>query len=298
MSARTLSTLVALLGALSACDDASPPPPVARPDVPSANDASSDALADVAPADATRTLVRRGVLAASVDSLLLDPLVTGDDSWGHFYGVAFDGSRLTTYPISRSLWSDTPASVSAPVVLVSDAPLGDEPEVRLMAFVPGSSTAVTATIWVSVRDDGGAEVPFASRAAGLRVALMANAGLPESATMQTTTQSLLEPDARTTQRRRGREWVRLSLPSPVALTQGGYFSIKVTDFTSQWRFTAPDVVVDASSHLGVRRPPRALPLDDRDRAAIRAYASHADEVATARGALPPRSDARDAARHR
>ncbi len=281
MNHQRLSIAVAAAIALHGCDDAPASPPATRPDASDVPlvDATQDA-SDVPTVEASRVLIRRTLLPGAIGSMLLDPLVTADTSWGHFYGFIIDGSQLTASPIERTLFSDTPAGVSAPVVSVGGAPPpGDQPELRLMAYVSGSASPVTASLWVSVSSASGASVPFASRAAGLRVALMANAGLPDSATMQTTAQSLLEPDERTTQERSGRSWVRLSLPSPVAFAQGGYFSIRVTDLSSRWFFTAPEVVIDASTHLGVRRLARVIALDARDRAAMRAYVAHAGDVA-------------------
>lgn len=284
MNFRHLPIAFATTIALQGCDDEPASPPASRLDAADVSvvDATQDA-SDAPTVDASRVLIRRTLLPGAIGSMLLDPLVTADTSWGHFYGIIVDGSQLTSSPIERTLFSDTPVGVSAPVVSVGGgAPPGDQPELRLLTYVPGSASPVTASIWVSVSSASGASVPFASRAAGLRVALMANTGLPDSATMQSTAQSLLEPDERTTQERSGRSWVRLSLPSPVAFAQGGYFSIRVTDLSSRWFFTAPEVVIDASTHLGVRRPARAIALDARDRAAMRAYVAHAGDVARSR----------------
>lgn len=282
MNTRTL-TLCAAFALLGCDDDPAPAPPRVDARVEVGADVTDDAPSDVgsdAASDATRTLVRRGLLAGAVDSLLVDPFVTGDTSWGHFYAFVLDGSRQTAQTLVRSIESDAPAGVTAPVVRVEGGrPGGDQPELHLLTFVSGSATPVTATLWVSVRDASGAHSAFEAHASGLRVALFANAGLPMSVASQMTMQTPLEADGRVMRQADGRVWTRLATRAPVAFTQGGYLSITVTDLASAWRFTAPEVTHNTTMALGPRRAAVMRPLEDHDRVAMRAYAAHAEEVA-------------------
>jgi hypothetical protein len=212
---------------------------------------------------------------------LLDPFVTSDTSWGHFVGVvpavepAETGGNCPN--ITREFLSASPIGISAPVVLVSPAVLASTGCTAIIAPFVGSTEAVSAQIWVSFSDGSGAPLSFppvtdagaADVDAFLTVALLANA-LPSSTAPPSSyhfTPASSPPTVLS-----GRPWGLLELATPVAIPEGGWFAITVTNPASGVYLAAPQIVPATTTTLSVVRPlGAARPMTDVERSAVLQY---------------------------
>src|SRR5262249_23028388 len=152
---------------LAACRTSSPPP------------SGGLAGAELAAAGGTpRRLVTRPLLGTSTRSLLLDPFVTSDASWGHFVGLLLptrNGKHHAFLP-ERSFVSLSPAGVSSPVATLPTFRSLDRDATSLavVAPFPGGSDPFAARIHVSAGDADGKPVDFDTVASALTVALLPN----------------------------------------------------------------------------------------------------------------------------
>jgi hypothetical protein len=252
-----------VLLALSGCT--SGPAPAPAPD--GGADPGHDAGAPVGgvggrEASPQRTATRRSLLATSTRSLLLDPFVTADTSWGHFVGLllpAVNGRYKISAP-RRAYVSRAPGGVAAPVASIAAISTLDPAAtgLSLVAPFPGGSHPFDAKIWVSAGDAAGMPVPFDTAAARLTVALLPN-DLPS------TTYPLAKAGPPVSFA--GREWALLALPAAVPMPEGGWFSITVDDVHVTFQLQAPEVTPATATGpvrvTGVRR--------ERDRAGVAAY---------------------------
>ena len=249
--------------------------------LPDASDSSTEPPDASPPTDAgpVRTLTTRALLPTPVNSLLMDPFVTADESWGHFRAVVpsidpADTGGDCPY-IARELMSASPVGISAPTLLVSPTVLPPSYGcTAILAPCVGSSETVSAQLWVSVLDATGAPVGSTDGGAAgvdayLSVALLPNS-LPSGPTQPSypLTLSSTAPVAIG-----GKVWVVLELASPVAMPDGGWFSITIVKTDAQLYFAGPEVVPTAAGQIAHR--PSSITtgrsMTDRERGAIAQY---------------------------
>ena len=238
---------------------------------------------DAAEAWSDRTMTTRTLLPTPVNNLLLDPFITSDTSWGHFRAVVPAVNPAETGgdcpSITREFLSASPIGISAPVVLVSQAvlPASTGCTAIISPFV-GSTEAVSAQIWLSFSDASGAPLSFppvtssgaANVDAFVTVALVANA-LPSSTTAPASyrfTPASTPPTVIS-----GRPWGLLELASPVAIPEGGWFAITITNPTTTVYLAAPQVVPATTTTLSVVRSTGAAAraITDVERGAMLQY---------------------------
>jgi len=215
-----------------------------------------------------RTATTRALLPTSLENLLLDPFVTADTSLGHFVGLVLPtvGASYQELTAGRAFVSQAPAGVAAPVaVLAALVGYGSPTPVtsgEILAPFPGGTAPFSAQVWVSAGDASGKPVPFATGGKGIAVSLLPNdSTLPAYAL--TVSGAPVELD--------GREWVLLALATPVAVTEGGWFSIVIDDVNASFQLQAPQVT-PATAGAGGGAGPRTTPRTERDREAVAAYA--------------------------
>ncbi len=262
MSARILALLA--LPLVAGCDTGGPPAPI-----PSSA--------------AGRTLTTRPLLPTPVNSLLLDPFVTADTSWGHFLLVAPSADPAKTGSscprLPREILSNSPVGVSAPTVVVS--PKSDPPAYGCTALATtftGSEAPVTAALWVSLADADGNGLPFpaagdagaSTLADSLRVSLLPNT-LPTSETATSFAFEVLDTPVMTIA---GRAWGRIGLPAPVAVPEGGWMIATLARRDRTVYLAGPEIVPTDAAQLAPRPGKRAAarPTTDEERGAVRAYA--------------------------
>lgn len=182
-----------------------------------------------------RTATTRGLLATSTRSVLLDPFTTSDDSWGHFVGFLLPQhvNQFVQVQPARAFVSLSPGGVAAPVASLPTPSSVHSwgTGVQVIAPFPGGSDTFDARIWVSQGDMSGSPVPFDP--ATVTIALFPN-DLPS---MKYPLSKASSPVSYA-----GREWVALSVPSPVSMPQGGWFSITLEDPQATVQLQAPEVV--------------------------------------------------------
>jgi hypothetical protein len=238
----------------------------------SATDAPSkprDGEAEGAPP--IRTATTRSLLPTSVQSLLIDPFLTGDTSWGHFRAIvppSSGGSPTECGDLVRELLSQSPAGVSGPAVRAT-ASAGSPSAgcTQILAPFSGVTTTANADMWVSLSDASGAPLPFPADAhalaAALEIAILPNYLPSDSPQVTYALESTGAPMVIA-----GREWGRVALAAPAPLTKGGWFSITLVDASGSFYFSAPEVV---PTDLVTLVRPHARPMTDADRSAISEY---------------------------
>jgi hypothetical protein len=229
--------LAALIAVLAACSPvASPPSPVAG--LSAGPDAGSGAGRDPGrDAEPPRTLTTRPLLGTSIQSLLLDPFVTSDRSWGHFVGLAIspESDKIQSFSPLRAFVSLSPAGVSSPVASLPplDTFGAKAKSAIAIAPFPGGSDPFAAQIQVSAGDASDAPVDFETAAGALTVSLLPNDDAAQS--------FVLVRDGSPPRSLGGRQWVRLALAAPAPMPQGGWFSIAVTEAGFTFQVQAPEV---------------------------------------------------------
>jgi hypothetical protein len=227
-------------------------------------------------------MTSRSLLPTPVNDLLLDPFITADTSWGHFRVMVPAVTPAETGGdcpyIQRELVSASPTGVSGPAVLVNPTSLPASTGcTAILAPFVGSTETVNAQIWVSLSDSSGAPLPFptatdagASTVDGfLSVALIPNV-LPATATPPNSYPLTLTTSAAVVLA--GRSWGRLALASPVAIPDGGWFSITLSNGENGLYLAGPQVVPTASAQVAPR--PGALagrPITEAERGAVLQY---------------------------
>ncbi len=262
MKSQTL-TLGLLLSLLAPASCSSSSPASSSGGSTGGGDAGSDAGEEAgAP---LRTATTRALLATSVENLLLDPFVTTDTSLGHFVGVVLpiSGTNYQLYTPDRSFVSQAPAGVAAPVAIVALSASDGSPlpatGVQIVAPFPGGTPLFSAQVWASVGDAKGNPVSFATGGNVLEVSLLSN-DASQPAYPLTVSGSPVELD--------GRQWVLLALAAPVAMPQGGWFSIVLDDIDATFQLQAPQVTPAGAPAVGGMR---TTPRTERDRRVLEAY---------------------------
>jgi hypothetical protein len=241
------------------------------------NDRTGDARVG---ADAgVRTLTTRALLPTPVNSLLIDPFVTYDESWGHFRAVVPAVEAAETGgdcpSLTREFVSASAAGIAAPAVLVNPTvlPVSTGCTAIIAPFV-GSSEPVTAQIWVSLSDAAGAPVAFPSVTdAGMAtidgfvtVAILPNT-VPSSLPPASYPFEVLPPAPVTAG---GRQWGLLGLRTAVAIPDGGWFAITFKSQSGGLYLAAPAVVPTGASQIVQRAAPRR-PMTEIERGAMLQY---------------------------
>jgi hypothetical protein len=282
MNSQSLVVLFSLMfacscGTSSSDDMPLPPSPDASDDrdgsrTDSAPEASQDVLADAldGPPASDRQLVQRTWHPTSVTNVLMDPFVTGDTAWGHFSSLFLapnDTSKDIWIALPRSLSGSTPVGSAKPILRLSElkAQAGSSKKLWILAPFLGAKSAYRASIWASAGDATEHPVPFDSSTEKLTVAILDPSG---------NSGTYFDPDLSSKKVVGGREWVRMSLPDPVAFPHGGWFIVQVSDLASSWLLAAPEVTPDdPAAPPSPPRPPRVRVAHGtaEDRAAIRAY---------------------------
>jgi hypothetical protein len=225
------------------------------------SDAGSDAGDDGGAV--VRKATTRALLPTAVTNLLLDPFVTSDTSLGHFVGVLLPAAAANYVEFTpvRSFVSQAPVGVAGPIAVLAPITTYGEPSAtsaQILAPFPGGTASFDAQIWVSAGDAAGMPVPFATGGKGFAVSLLPNdTSLPAYPLAVSGTPVELA----------GREWVLFALATPVAVVQGGWFSIVVDDVKASFQVQAPQVT-PAGAMGG---SPRTTPRTERDRVALEAY---------------------------
>lgn len=206
-----------------------------------------------------RTATERPLLAVPANSLLLDPFVTSNLWWGHFVTVVLPSSASLSVRPKRAYRSLSPEGVAAPIASVGPfASLGTAGKsVAIVAPFPGGSRPFAAQLWVTAGDAEGAPVAFDDGGKGLTVELLPNDSPHAYPLVQDGALQIFE----------GRAWVRLTLPAPVPMPQGGWFSIAIDDPNATFQLQAPQVTPSTATATPVARPRRP-----QAREAIVAYA--------------------------
>jgi hypothetical protein len=241
-------------------------------------DAALDARRD-AKEDATdargdgpvRVATTRGLLPTSVESLLLDPFVTSDQSWGHFAAVDPLTSKICA-PLQREILSQSPVGVAGAVVVTKVRGNCSEILAPLSGATAGS---VNAQIWISLNDATGGPLPFPTEGLDelIKVELVPNY-LPSQSPqtvypLSVVSVSPISPaDGGTLPLTiTGREWGLLAL-SAAPFAQGGWFVITLLDKTSSLDLAGPEVV--PTSTVSLSRP-HSRAMTDADRAVVMGY---------------------------
>jgi hypothetical protein len=228
-----------------------------------------DGEAEAAPP--IRTATTRSLLPTSVQSLLIDPFLTGDTSWGHFRAIVpptSGGSLTECGDLVREFLSQSPAGVSGPAVRAT-ASTGSPSAgcTQILAPFSGVTTTASAEMWVSLSDASGAPLPFPTGAHGLdaelEVAILPNYLPTDTPQVTYALESVGAPMVIA-----GREWGLVALAAPAPLTKGGWFSITLVNASGSFYFSAPEVV---PTDLVTLVRPRARPMTDADRSAISEY---------------------------
>jgi len=233
-----------------------------------------------------RKLTTRALLPTAVNDLLIDPFMTSDTSWGHFRAVVptaepADTGAVCPY-LTREIMSESPAGVAGPAVLVNATVL--PPLLRCAAILApfaGSTEPVNAQVWVSL--DSAAGVPLVlptagdagvtdagatTLAASLSVTLIPNV-VPSAAAVPSFP---LVPIGGAPRLIAGRQWVLLGLSAPVAVPEGGWFTITLASSAANLYVAAPEVVPTAAGQIHI--DPRVAwqrPRTDVERGAILQY---------------------------
>jgi hypothetical protein len=218
-----------------------------------------------------RTATTRSLLPTSVQNLLLDPFLTGDESWGHFRAIIPpppSGSLSVCQELVREYLGQSPAGVSGPAVLAT-ASTGSKSAgcTQILAPFPGVTSTATADMWISLSDAKGAPLPFPTDAHGLDAVLEVTL-LPNYLPTDTPqpTYGLESKGAPTVIA--GREWGQVALAAPAPLTKGGWFSITLVNLEDSFYFAAPEVV---PTDLATLARPRTRPMTGADRSSIGEY---------------------------
>jgi hypothetical protein len=277
MRARNASTLALLplvlacqgtAGGVSGGSDASP--------MDGGSDGARDAKEDASDASTDGSPVRfattRGLLPTSVKSLLLDPFVTYDESWGHF-----DSLDPTTddecAPIVRELMSQSPIGIAGAVANVS---LRGRCTQILAPLSGASKGSVDAEMWISLSDASGAPLPFPTHGldASIKVELVPNY-LPTQTPqdvypLEPVSVSPISPSdsGALPVTIAGREWGLVAV-SAVPFTQGGWFVVTLVSETGSFYLAGPEVVPTTTVSL---LRPHFRAMTDADRAATAGYA--------------------------
>ena len=277
--------------------------PDATRDHQSVPDARNDSVGDApgVPDEGPRALTTRALLPTPVNSLLLDPFITYDGSWGHFNAVAPGSDPAATTvcaPLTREIFGASPVGISAPVVFMS--PYASTECKVILAPFSGSTEPVNAQVWVSLTDASGNPIAFPSVTdAGVSdggvamidsfvsVALLPNSFPPTSAPPSSYPFVPL-PLAPVTFA--GRQWGLLGLQIPVAVPQGGWFAIVLMRPTAALYLQAPEIVPTTSAgqvvHGAGVAPSR--PMTNVERGAIGAYGRLLKTRPPPRRRAPPR----------
>lgn len=180
-----------------------------------------------------RTATTRALLPTAVQSLLLDPFITTDTSWGHLVGMLSPG--LSMVPPVCDLVSQSPAGVAAPVArfptLTSQG--AQAKSLQIVAPLVGGTAPLQADVWVSASNAQGAPLDYTGVAMGMTASLLPN---DQPGMMVPLAQQEAPVEWA------GRQWVKLALPAPTAMSQGGWFSLTVIDPSTQYQFQAPEVM--------------------------------------------------------
>jgi hypothetical protein len=208
----------------------------------------------------------RPLLGTSAQNLLLDPLVTTDQSLEHFIGiVVLGGQSYAGYQAPRAIHSQSPAGVALPVATVDT--LGNiqagATRLQVVAPLPGSSSPLEASVWVSAGDAAKAPASFSDAAKDLVVSLLPN-------DKPTKTYPLAVSGKPVTLA--GRSWVKFTLPAAVSMPQGGWFSMTTVSAKWTYELQAPEVVTSAA-HADAKSAPASVVVDrdPADAVALSAY---------------------------
>jgi hypothetical protein len=234
-------------------------------------DGGRDAPEDVVDARSeapVRVAITRGLLPTAVENLLLDPFVTYDDSWGHFYPVgAVFGSACPAF--DRELVSQSPVGIAGVVVKVTPGSCSE-----LVAPMSGTATgSVRAQVWISLSDADGAPLPFPPHDldALVKVELMPNylaSQTPQPVyALDPVTVSPISPSdgGSLPMTIAGRQW-GLVAATGIPFPQGGWFAVTAT--SGSLLLAGPEVV--STDTVALARG-RSRPMTDRDREVISEY---------------------------
>jgi hypothetical protein len=216
-------------------------------------------------ASVPRALASRSLLGTSTRNLLLDPFVTPDLSWGHFVGLLLPGvgTRFDIAIPKRAFISQAPAGVAAPVASVGPTGAFDQAStgVQLIAPIPGGACLFHASVWVAATDPSGAPVEDSAFAKAIAATLLPNDEPREAYPLARTADAPLVLA--------GRRWVKLALPRPVPMPEGGWFSIAITSRSLAVDLQAPEVVPASAPEPPAPAITAVRTADER--AALRAY---------------------------
>jgi hypothetical protein len=218
-----------------------------------------------------RTATTRSLLPTSVQNLLLDSFLTGDESWGHFRAIIPplpDGGPSVCQELVREYLSQSPAGVSGPAVLAT-ASTGSMSAgcTQILAPFPGVTSTATADMWVSLSDAKGAPLPFPTDTHGLDAVLEVTL-LPNYLPTDTPQPTYGLESKGAPMVIAGREWGQVALSAPAPLTKGGWFSITLVNLEDSFYLAAPEVV---PTDLVTLARPRTRPMTGADRSSIGEY---------------------------
>ncbi len=192
------------------------------------------------PKTTPRTLTTRPLWGTSVQSVLLDPFVTSDTSWGTSWASTWKSSTdAVQVPLYRDFVSQSPAGVTVPVAhYPSLTELGTATAtVQVVAPFSGGTPAMAADVWVAATDESNRPVPWKSAASGIAIALLPND--------QPTASYPLSPTGEP-QIFGGQSWTKLAM-TPAPLPDGGWLSLTISDASHHYLFQAPEIYPAAAS---------------------------------------------------
>ncbi len=263
--------LAGLLGALlvTGCSSGdTQTPDGGSPDAGRPDGGEGGGMPDGGPTDVKHELAApRPLLGTSPQNLLLDPLVTTDQSLEHFVGiVVLAGQSYIAYQAPRAIVSQSPAGVALPVASVDIlANVGSGvSRLQIVSPLPGSASPLEASVWVSAGDATKAPAPFSGAASDLIVSLFPNDKPTKSYPLAISGKPV---------ELGGRSWVKFTLPAAVSMPEGGWFSM--TTLSAKWTYQlqAPEVVTSAQHADAKSKPaPVVIERDPADAVALSAYA--------------------------